>query len=134
MVVLLKAAALLHRLVVGRCWRSERCCVKGSPASVGMLPVNSKWQSDLTEKCCSSRTCLCVWSSVIALLYLCHCGVYFMEGVPSAALCVQLPKTHLHKIRLCQACCLGFAPVWVCLKKVTEIKVLELFERCSLPV
>lgn len=67
LVVPLKAAVLLYQLVVGRYWKSERCCVKGSPASVGMLRVN-KWQNDLTEKCCSSCTCPCVWSSVIALL------------------------------------------------------------------
>lgn len=122
----LKAAALLYQLVVDRYWRSEGRCVKGSPASVGMLHVNSKWQSDLTEKCCSSCTCLGVWSLVIALLPLPLWSLFHGGSSFSLSFCVQLPKTRLLIVWLYQACCLDFSPVWMCLKKVTEIKVLLL--------
>lgn len=126
LVVPLKAAALLYRLLAGTGG------VRGV-VSRGALPL---WECSLwtaSGRVISLRSAVapapaCVrgaWS----LLCLFHGGSSFR-----ATLCVQLPKTHLHIIQLCQACCLDFSPVWMCLKKVTEIKVLELFERCSLPV
>lgn len=101
-------------------WRALLC--QGEPCLCGNAPCEQPSGRVISLR---SATCLGAWSSVIALL-LCRCGVYFMEGAPSATLCVQLPKAHLHIIRLYQACCLDFSPVWMCSKKVTEVKVLLL--------
>lgn len=116
LVVPLKAAALLYQVVVGRYWWSERWgCFKGSPASVEC----SMWTASgrvISRRSAGAPAPACVHGALSFLCCLCHCGVYFLERVLSATLCVQLPKTHFHIIQLCH-----FVWIFSCVDVLEEI-------------
>lgn len=111
----MKTAALLDQLVIGR-YKGEPCLCSN------VLHVNMKLQSSLTEKCCH------FWTLAVHMRLSHHLAaaveVHFLEDVSAASLSVQLQNAHLQITWLYQACCLDFSPVWMCLKKVTEIEVL----------
>lgn len=120
-----KTAALLDQLVIDRYWRSGWW---GCANWRGALPL---WECVPREHEVAERS---HWE-VLSLLNLAihmklshhlatSAEVDFVEGVLAAALCVQLLKAHLQLPWLYQACCLDSSPVWMCLRKVTEVEVL----------
>lgn len=91
-------------------WKQLLFCISWLLAGTrGTLPLWECTMGIASGRVISLRSAVapapaCVHGTLSLLCYLCHRGVYFIEGVPSATLYVQLPKTHLHTIQLCQAC------------------------------
>lgn len=107
--------------VSGGCWQVlaewEVGWCQGEPCLCGSAPCEqqgAEWSHWEVPELLHLPAC--VHGALSFLCCLCHCGVYFLERVPSATVCVHLPKTHLHIIQLCH-----FVWIFSCVDVLEEI-------------